>query len=173
MYHKYNTEGVVIKSYEKGESSRNVVLFSEEFGLIYASVQNARGTYSKLKPGAQDFAFGNWKMVGAQIGKNFFYSLESRPKYLVVAKVFSLITELSGEEKNAELYEIVVEFLNTLESSDPTDVDMLERLTVIKVLKNHGVVAESEEEIALLLQDKRKSIEIINKALRAGLHATH
>ena len=102
MYHKYNTEGVVIKSYEKGESSRNVVLFSEEFGLIYASVQNARGTYSKLKPGAQDFAFGNftllkgrheWKMVGAQIGKNFFYSLESRPKYLVVAKVFSLITK--------------------------------------------------------------------------------
>lgn len=175
MYHKHNTEGVIIGGSEKGESSKNLHIFTREFGLIYASVQNVRSINSKLRYGVQDFTCGyltlvhgknSWKLVGAESGKNFWTLLDNKEKQITAAHIFSLLRKLTGEEKNEELFTIVINFLNSLVLSELSEIKMLEILTVLKILQNLGYLNATGEEIEALSANKKSAIELINKSLK-------
>ncbi|HEY4516037.1 MAG TPA: recombination protein O N-terminal domain-containing protein [Candidatus Paceibacterota bacterium] len=176
MYHKYNTEGIVMRGSERGEASRSVNIFTKEFGIIYASVQSARSINSKLRSSTTDFAEGNitllrgrneWKVVGAENRKNLFYTLDSSQKRAIASRVFLLLSKITGEEKNTDLYEIVSDFLLSLEKSSEQAVDAVERLGVLKILKNQGLVSESEEELEQISKDAKRAIVVINNSLKA------
>ncbi len=168
MYHKHRTEGIIIKGRERGEGSKVVTLFSREFGLIYASVQNGRSQSSKHRGHIEDFTIGNfslikgkhgWKLVGADANKNLWInsgiSLEQKN---IAARVLYLVSKLIGEEKNEELYQIVKEFL----------VNFEELPVLLLILKNLGYVKETNTEIVEISQDKKRAISIINNSLTAA-----
>jgi len=171
VYHKHNTEGVIIRGSERGEASKDILLFTKEFGLIYASVQNARSLESKLRYSIQDFTIGNfvlvrgkhsWKMVGAEINRNIYQGLT------LIANIFNLLRKLIGEEKNEELYEIIRNFLDDLENTDSNQTKNLETLTVLRILKNQGLLEENEKQIEILSGNLSQAIKTINASLSAA-----
>lgn len=185
MYHKHNTEGIVLRGFESGEASRNISLFTREFGLIHASVQNARSLNSKLRYSVQDFTEGqftlvrgknSWKLVGAKADKNFFNILNltpnSKEKVATAARVFSLLGKIGGEEKSENIYETLNQFLKSLIES-PTDTSEFEQikkaeyLAVLKVLKELGLLKETEAEIGEVVLDSKKAVRLINESLES------
>jgi DNA repair protein RecO (recombination protein O) len=166
MYHKHNTEGIVIRGSERGEASKDILIFSREFGMIYASVQNARAMNSKLRYSVQDYCVGeftlikgknSWKLVGAEVQRILNTNLN------ILSNIFLLLRRLSGEEKNEELYEIILETLNNLES-----IQENENLVVLKILKNLGYLEQTEDQIVEISQNRSQALEIINNSLRAA-----
>ena len=161
--------------WEKGEASRSVCIFSREFGVIYATVQNARSINSKLRYSVQDYSLGNftlvkgknsWKLVGAETEKNLNQSLKQNLK--VFASILSLIKRLTAEEKNEELYNIIFKSIGLFERTNEKDLKEIEILTVLKILKNLGYVEETLEEIEYLSKNRQKAIEIINNSLMSA-----
>jgi len=177
MYHKHNTEGIIIGENERGEASKNVAIFTREFGLIYASVQNGRALASKLRYGVQNFSEGSfvlvhgrnsWKLVGAESKRNIWTTLGDREKRRIAANIFSLLRKMVGEEKNEELYEIVGSSAESLQTIELEEAKQLEIRTVLQILKNQGLLVENAEDIENLVLDKNKAIKIINESLKAS-----
>ena len=181
MYHKHLTEGIVIRGMDRGDSSKVVTLLTKEFGLVYASVQNARAETSKLRYGIQDFTSGtfslvkgrhSWKLVGTEARGNFWINSEegqNGSSKFTKARVLSLARRLSGEEKNQEFYEALESLLNFKEK-DQEKLKEKELETILKMLKTSGFLKEDELEIETLVKDRRRAIEIINNSLNmAGL----
>ena len=148
MYHKHNTEGVVIGGSERGETSRSIVLFTRDFGLIHVSVQAGRAMASKLRYGVQDFTLGNftlikgrhtWKLVGAEEKLNILPDIKD--KKVVLANIFNLISKFSGEDKNEKLYDIVLDSIPLFKDvEEREELKALESLIVLRILENLGFV---------------------------------
>ena len=167
----------MIKARERGERSKSVTLFTYEFGLIYTSVQSARSIGSKLRFGIEDFSLSNftllrgrndWKVVGAENIKNYFYTPSLGMRATIMARALRLMPILLGEEKNIVVYELLREFLGVLSQCEEQRVEIEERHFLLKILKNLGYVKEGEEEISTLSKDREKAISVINRGLRAA-----
>lgn len=179
MYHKHHTRGIVIRGKAFGDESRQVVLFTEKFGLISARVQGARNPHSKMRGGAQDFSCGEfslvhgksgWKVVSIRVKENFFEALRlSETKLKVAQNVLFLVRKLTDEEESGgEVYNIVLNFLNFLKEAREKDVPLSECLTLLKILHLLGFVRHSPE---LSIPISRSEIEINDLESIAPLRA--
>lgn len=166
MYEIYQTEGLVLKSIDLGEADKNLVVFTEEFGLIKIVAQGLRQTASKLRYGLQEFSFAQisivrgrnvWRMTNALCGENLYFSLfKNKEKIKVISRVLNLLSQLlSGEEKNNDLYKVLKEALLFLRANDleKESLQGFENILVLRILYCLGYLDKDEkvnEEVAYL-----------------------
>lgn len=62
-YRIYTTDSFVIKNNPSKDADVSVLLFTEQFGLLYATAKSARHIWSKLKPSLQTTSFSSISMV--------------------------------------------------------------------------------------------------------------
>jgi len=114
-YEKYTTDALILDSLERGEADKVLVLYTRDFGLLYARVSGVRRGASRLRPALQSYARAHvslvrgkigWRIVGAQ-------SVAVPPKDSVEgAAVFSRIAKLlrrlvHGEESMPHLFDTI------------------------------------------------------------------
>lgn len=154
MHHVYQTKAYVIRSFPFGEYNKKVLLLSENFGVIWANVQAIRKVESKLRLALVDFSladvalvFGKqgWKIVNAVSIENFFYTL-SADKSIILIRILNLIYRMvPEEERESRLFHLVKELESFLISGgDDCNLDFLETITVLKILKVLGYVGDDQ-----------------------------
>jgi DNA repair protein RecO len=145
MHHIYTTEAFVIKSSPYGEADKFFLLFTKSFGMVGAHAQGIRLNQSKLRYHLQDFAFSNvslvrgkevWRITGAN-------ELEHEKIGEIHLKILKLLKRLlHGEEKNEELFEIVRYLYQS--KIDESDLEVVESLTVLRILNSLGYIRSDE-----------------------------
>ena len=178
MHHIYNTEGIILSSFEVGEANKLFSVFTRELGLVQATAQSVRKINSKNRYGLQDFSISDfsfvrgkniWRIINASSKKNLFFSLkeESYKKDFLFNIVILLKQFLTGEEKNEILFDIIFNSLNFLEENSFKE-DELENfilLTKIRVLHNLGYfnIENKEKFFSDLFKEHKISKEDIKK----------
>jgi DNA repair protein RecO len=192
MYHKHQTQGIILKSYDSGDSNKKIALLTEDLGLIYAHVQSGRSLQSKLRGSIQEFSLGRftlvkgtggWKAVGAYTDRNVFKEFRRDEKRLkVVSSIFSLVRGLVGEGAHAEnIYVPLKSFLEGFGAVPAEDIKSAEYGTLIKILYELGYVSPKEElsgvlsdfslssdNLRVVKNNKEKIVAAINQALAAA-----
>lgn len=157
MYHKHHTRGIVISGQNQSDN-RLVNIFTENFGLIFAKVQGASSTHSKLRAGVQDFSFGEfslisgktgWKVVSAIPQKNLFETFRSdKNKLKIVCNILHLIKKLISEEvrnTNHSVFAIISSFFVFLEKADKNEIALAECLVLLRILHALGFLRHDPE----------------------------
>jgi len=147
MHQIYQTEGLVLKSMDAGEADKNLVIFTEDFGLIKVMAQGLRKTASKLRYGLQEFSFVQislvrgrtiWRMTNALCGSNLYFSLSNnKEKLIIINRVLNLLKQLlPGEEKNENLYKTVKEAFFFLKKDNLKNENLgsFENIIVLRIL---------------------------------------
>ena len=189
MYHKHHTKGFVISREQGGDHDYIVFVLTKDFGVLRLRVSGARKMESKFRSGCQQFSYGDfsiihgkngWKIVSVRNEGNIFEEIKvNREKSLLLAKIFSLIVSITGEEdKNERLFDVVYCFYKKISTIDNILLNGLEYLTIINILKSLGYVGENDLNISdsddfldsdmnILLKQKNRVIDFINQTLRA------
>lgn len=174
MHKIYSTKALVLGSAPSGEADKRLVLFTRDFGLVYATAQGVRVMKSKLKPHVELYSEsfvslvlgkGGWRLVGAALEVNHFRELKSkRDKLIIVHRIFALLRRfLVGEGENVTLYETVSSGLSYLKFADENTVTAVETLLVLRILHNLGYVGE-DPAVAPFLGDYTWNGEIVSEA---------
>ena len=171
-HHIYHTEAFILDSREVGEANRAFSLFTRELGLVVATAQGVRLLKSKLRYTLQDYAHVKVDLVR---GKEIWRVVSGGPTppqlahdilLPLYARVCKLVLRLChGEEKNEELFEIMLDFFNYSESVDEETVKEyfapLEIVLVLKVLYTLGYIGDSSI-IELFIAKKFGEINLQN-----------
>lgn len=164
MHHIYTTKAFILHSSPYGEAGKYLTLFTNDFGLIGATIQGIRNIKSKLRYHIQDYTFSNislvrgkdiWRVTGAhEIG------IGGTNKILQL-KIFKLLRRmLHGEEKNEKLFKIVEDLYSN--SFDENDIEYIEYLTVFRILYLLGYI-DNKEDFKEYLIDNNINTEILDK----------
>lgn len=190
-HHIYQTDAFVIAGKNTREASRTLVLYTRELGLITVGVQGVRLLASKLRYGLQDFSRSTvalvrgrngWRITSAIPEKNFYDVFKDSPEKLSIAThSLLLLARLTGEEKNAVLFDLIDTsflFLETLENS-PELLSNFESILVLRMLHNLGYVGDiphlnhfvsktvlNEASLRELTPFRSETVRIINASLK-------
>ncbi|MCE9541118.1 recombination protein O N-terminal domain-containing protein [Candidatus Kaiserbacteria bacterium] len=156
MYQKYNTEALVLGSYETGESDRTVALFTRDFGLVYGRATSVRSERSKMRYATQHYtrAFVSlvkgkkgWRLAGATALLN---AGEDTKGVAAFARISELTMRLvRGEEHNAYLFEVLSETHTALMREHVEAFATIEIVCVARVLYALGYLSAEALETAL------------------------
>lgn len=191
MYHKHQTEGLVIQGFESGDSSKKIAIFTRELGLIYAQAQNSRALCSKLRLSVQDFTLGEfvlikgiagWKVTGASKTENIFGKLRSAVSKLRIANnISNLLKVISNESgSNHEIFDALKYFMRELPELSEYKIKLAEYAVLLKIMNEMGYLRENskfsgfikefrlEEDFFRELESNRSlATKMINESLRA------
>lgn len=192
QHHIYHTEAIVLSSRPDGESSRYLYLFTPDFGLIFAHVQNMRSINSKLRFSLQDFSLSKislvkgknlWRIIGATFVRNFYFDFKNNKDYLLLcANVFYLLRKLLvGEEKNQDLFRTILfglDFISTIHKEKISPID-IELILVLKILHNLGYAKDdallspfwqskdwSKDMVLKMMESRDYAVLYVNKAIK-------
>jgi len=191
MYHVHKTLGFVLFESPIKEANSFVIVFTRELGLIKATAQGAQKISSKLRYGLQKFSLSqlsfiygkhSWKITNVVPQENIFYRLrENKEKMTIVGNVGALLQRLvTGEEKNEELFDLVMNAFSFLEASIETKDELMhfEFLFVLRILYHLGYVSGSGglellahgnewtvENVTALSHHKKEAVSVINRAI--------
>lgn len=191
-YHLYQTEGVILNSFNIGEGNELFIIYTKEMGLISAFAKSSRESVSKLSPALQKFSWINLSLVkgkggiritgASEILNAYFLFRESPEKKNIILRTYSLLSRLLyGEEKDRELYIIIrgqIDFLNRKELNKK-QTKIFEALVISKILRRLGYlscVSGSENlieknnfedsDIEKFSDFSRETVKMINKSLK-------
>jgi len=153
-HHLYNTDAFVLQTFDSGEGSRVVKLFTREFGIINAKAQGVRELKSKMKFMLQDGFYTNvtlvkgrefWRVVNSD---NILKEVkrEGRIKN-IKARTLSLVNRLmQGEDSDPRLFDFIISGFSFMDSKDLSDeqVDNLEAIMVLNTLFYLGYLGENK-----------------------------
>lgn len=184
---KYTTDAFVIASREQGEVDRIFKLYTKDFGMIFAIAKGVRHLKSKLKP---HLGIGGRVRISLVKGKEFWrlveavkYDEENLPirsrKHF--AKIIAVVSRLvHGEEKNAEVYEVLIGLYRALLTLPIKCQEGLELIASTKILNGLGYSGSDklfqtvrnssfkEEDALIALAEKSKIISMVNIALSSS-----
>lgn len=149
-YQKYTTEAVVLNSFQRGESDKVLVLYTCEFGLLYARAAGIRREGSRMRYAVQDFAHasvslvrgkGGWRLAGASALRT-----ASLPLTRGGAKRYAHITQLvrrlvHGEGENTRLFETLTEARRSLAAFPKEQHSTIELISVARILHALGYLS--------------------------------
>jgi DNA repair protein RecO (recombination protein O) len=149
MYQKYQTDALVLRSYERGEADRVYALYTREFGFVWARASAVRREVSKMRYALQHYAHahislvrgsGGWRVAGAKAVRGIEPINESGSR--TFARISSLVERLVvGEERNDYLFATLVE-AHTALMQEPREMHpTIELLCVARVLYTLGYVS--------------------------------
>ena len=158
MYQIYQTEGIVLKSFNFSEADKYLLILTRDFGLIKIAAKGLRKVSSKLRYSLQEFSVAQislvqgrsiWRLTNASCENNFFFDLgKDKDKLIVVKSVLDLLTQLlSGQEKNENLYILVKEAFSFLGQNDffTKELKGFESLLVLRILYSLGYLDENRK----------------------------
>lgn len=146
MYQKYQTDAIVLRSYERGEADRVYALYTKEFGLVWARASAVRRESSRMRYSLQNFALVNvslvrgttgWRAVGARA-----ISAIGSEAGATFARIGKLVERLvGGEETNEYLFATLLDAREALRREPRTLFGAIELLCVARVLYTLGYVS--------------------------------
>lgn len=178
-HHLYQSDAFVLGNYPKGEASSLLPLFTRDLGLVLVSAQGLRQLKSKLRYSTQAFTLGHfalvrgkevWRLTGAEALFQFsaWRTYPDRRFYLW-ARLFKLLSRLlHGEEKNEDLFELLVQaldFCQKTETFTSQEIKSLETLLVLRILKTLGYWRAPQAELVPFGEQKELSREWLEKFL--------
>ena len=164
MYQKYNTEALVLGSYEVGESDKTIVLYTRDFGLVRARASAVRSEYSRMRYAAQHFSRSHVSLVRGKRGWRLAGATAlSLPRTGAGLSSFARIAELTQrlvgtDEKNEYLYDALTEAHTALMSAQGrsalggpvSDVSgVIEIVCVARLLYSLGYISNEALQSAL------------------------
>lgn len=186
MYQKYQTDALVLRGYERGESDRVYALFTREFGLVWAKAsavrrENSRQRYA-LQNGSRSLVSlvrGNrgWRLAGASA--ETVISAHKTSGVRAFTRIGNLLERLSaGEEQNPYLFDTLSEAHASLMREADELHGVIELVTVARMLFALGYLSQEAFGTALFaetaftetglrtVQDvQQKLLSSVNKAL--------
>jgi len=163
-HHIYQTEGIVLKTQNFGESNRLLYILTKKLGLIAVFAQGVRELKSKLRYSVQEFSRiyvdlvrgkEMWRIVNAENIDSVSSDEIQNEKTFLKARVYSFLQRLlQGEERNEKLFEVISLFAQLLDSKDwsTEELSLIEIAVNLKILHLLGY-GSTDEEIRKLAGD--------------------
>jgi recombinational DNA repair protein (RecF pathway) len=158
--------------------------------MIRATVTGIRDIKSKLRHGLVDYSLVKvslvkgkevWRIVNVATQGNYYYEFRKDPERTqMLAKVMLILRRfLSGEEKNAELYDAVEEMFDMMAKVSISHLPAVEYIGILRIMHLLGYVGEvvemqtfldphnwNEEVLLSAIAKKTALIKEINRALK-------
>lgn len=193
-HHIHHTDGIILHSFNIGESHKVIEVLTEKLGLIRANVRSVRSEKSKLRYSLENLSETTlslvrgrevWRVTGALPGQNFYHSLkEDFEKLALLLRIVTLVRRLvQGEEKNEYLYLVIRELCLALSSGEHTEEELegVECVAALRILHSLGYLKHesvfegffdntmfSREVAQDAYKKKKKAIIEINNSLAAS-----
>jgi len=193
-HHIHHTSGIILHSFNIGESNKVIEVLTEKLGLIRANVRSVRSEKSKLRYSLENLSETTlslvrgrevWRVTGALPSQNFYHSLKGDfEKLALLLRIITLVRRLvQGEEKNEYLYLVIKELCVALSDGEHTEEELegVECVAALRILhslgylKHEGVFggffdnAMFSREVAQdAYKKKKKAIIEINNSLAAS-----
>lgn len=168
-YDKYTTDAIVLKSFEQGEANKTLVLFTRDFGLIFAKCVGLRKSESKMRYALQDFSRASaslirgkrgWRLAGAtSICSSSGASTKGINSFSKIAKLLRRL--IQGEEENTYLFDAVREAHMFLLKGREDLVGTVELLCVARILHALGYLSAEAVGEALFKESTYSESQII------------
>lgn len=159
MYQKYQTNALVLRSYERGEADRVYALFTREFGFVWARASAVRREVSRmryaLQAGAEaqiSLVRGNrgWRLAGASAEEALPSHKSERQAFM---RMMQLLERLSAsEEANPYLFDTLIEARAALSREDAALYPVIELVTVARMLFALGYLSQEALGTALFAE---------------------
>ena len=166
MYQKYQTDALVLRSYEQGEADKMFALYTHDFGLIRARASAVRTEKSKMRYALQNYSRANtglirgkrgWRLAGASCTQS---ACGDATSVAAFARIAELVLRLvQGEEQNEYLFAALSEAHDALMSAqggpasggqkNPTIWATIEIVCVARVLYALGYLSNEALETTL------------------------
>lgn len=142
------TEGIVLRSIDFRETSRIVTFFTQDNGKMTGVLKGIRKDHRKFGSNVDKFSVNyivyypsrnsEIHLVGQCDLKQYFFPVrEDLRKSLAASYILELVNLIMPvEDKNAKVYELMLDFLNTLEKD--FDINQLVHMFQIKILSYSG-----------------------------------
>ncbi len=166
MSHRiYHTSGFVLAAYPRGEAGRVYRIYTQDFGLVLATVSGVRLPKSKLRLSLQNL---DWLDISLVRGREFSHiiSAERRPEFLLIKKsvsklkfyvsILKLLGRLiHGEQAEPAIYQALDQaFLLAAAAETPVRLlRNLEVLLVFRLLRALGYIKDKVEYRSLFVTD--------------------
>ena len=148
MYQKYNTEGLVLGSRERGEADRVYSLYTRDFGLVTARASAVRRESSRMRYALQNYSASSislvkgtrgWRVAGAAAEVT---PIEKNQKGIAAfARIALLVTRfVAGEEAHEYLFATLSSAHDAL-IQEGSDAEIIEILSVARVLYALGYLS--------------------------------
>ncbi|MFW5887526.1 MAG: DNA repair protein RecO [Bacteriovoracia bacterium] len=196
MHHIYKTRAIILNSQPIKEADKQLVLLTEEFGLIKAIAQGTRKIESKLRQSIQDFSVSEvalvkgkagWRLTNARIDYFIPSKIENQKLFKSVVRNFNLIERLVLGESEDDLFDLVLEFVefaieNQKQILHEDQVNNFESIFVYQILNILGYISQSnfddnefdmkKLDLKLInqiaLNDRKKINRIINHSIKTS-----
>lgn len=153
----YNTEAIILRGFDVGESSRFINILTKDLGLIGAKAQGLRELKSKLRYSLQDFSHSQvnlvrgkdiWRITSASKKDSYDELFLDKSKILVFVEVLSFINRLiKGEEHSKDIFDLVLSSALFLAQNefDEKNLIRLELIIKIRILYHLGYLDPGKE----------------------------
>ncbi len=185
MYQKYQTDALILRSYERGEADRVYALFTREFGLVWARAVAVRREASRMRFALQSGSYAGLSLVR---GKRGWKIAGTQPKALLdpthagtrsFARIALLLERLvHGEEINVYVFETLHGAHTALMHDASETHALIELIAVARVLYGLGYLSTealgdalfietsySPEQLAEVNAKRTQLLSMVNKAL--------
>lgn len=159
-YHMYTTRALVCGSYYRNTSDVRFRLFTEQFGMLYASARSVREERSKQRYGLQEFGFvrvslvrgkAEWKIGSVVPLSNPFLSVTDRPSRRAVTSIIRVHNRyVQGEVENEAIFAVLYESLTALAESRVRWLSCYELGVIFRIFYLLGYVAPDDLQRELL-----------------------
>ena len=181
----YQTQALILKTKNMRESNKLVYLYTQKFGLIYASMQSLRELKSKMRYHVHPYSLVDvdlvsgrniWRITGIH-EKESAFDLVDTPWYRLVSLVSDTLIRLCvGEEQNQILWENVALFLDNLKGNEEHKNEY-EIIMMVRILHALGYWNEDDAFLIeanpyrdeIFSQVRKNSMEYITK-INNSLH---
>jgi DNA repair protein RecO (recombination protein O) len=144
-HYTYKTEGIILKSWDRGEADKFFAFYTKEYGRVNAHARGVRYLKSKLRYSLSGLSLLRLAFVSTQQGylrlvdaENIFLYEKlalSSPKIFCLKRIFSLFERLvCGEETDVDAWQYLNEVLSFLENED-IPLERLKDFEIFMVLR--------------------------------------
>lgn len=150
---RMNTDALVLKVTDTGESDRLVTLLTSEYGVLRAFANRAKKINSKTLGATQSLCYGDFSIytgrdsyiIDDATAKEVFFGLREDIVKLSLAQYFcSVASELAPEMEPArELLRVILNSMHLLETGRRTP-EFLKAVTELKMMSVSGFMPETE-----------------------------
>lgn len=171
MHHIYHTEAIIIRSEPAGEANKRVWLFTEELGLVVATVQGVRKATAKLQGHLSDYSViaadiikgkSVWRLVSAHSITTPLAGKERTPLARAFVRTLTFLERfLIGEGIQDELFHHIMDCVDVVQSGT-ADARYVDALSLWKMLVLLGYGAVEEQDTALFTLPLGQAVLLLN-----------
>jgi DNA repair protein RecO len=173
MYSITNTEGIILKSFDQGESDVLVSVLTKDLGHIYAKATGVRSIKSKNRFALQEHSHSHisliqgktgWKITNTSPLKSLYFEPTHSFQREAILKILAIVKRLFiGEDSHPKVFTDLTNSLDQITICDTKEgVDKISASTLFNFLNDLGYIEDGED---CNLDNLPKLREIINKGI--------